>query len=324
MARFIIHGGKRLSGTTVPSGNKNAVLPMLAACVLTDKPVTLENVPLIEDVHTMLELLAALGVEIAVKDHTVTLCAKGLRRSKLDPVLCRKVRSSILLAGPMAARLGKVTLSPPGGDVIGRRRLDTHFQGLQALGIDVEGGQNFVFRRKRFEGAAMVLDEASVTATENVLMAAVLARGVTTIHNAAREPEITDLAHMLISMGADISGLGSSTLTVRGVTALSGTRYRVIPDRIETGTYLAAVALAGGAEVFIMDEPSSELDEQSERELLEHLHRMAKDEGKTVLLAHHGFGLISGLAPVMCVVNHGHVSLVNTQDIVSAKGEKHD
>ncbi|MEI6516968.1 MAG: UDP-N-acetylglucosamine 1-carboxyvinyltransferase, partial [bacterium] len=174
MSRFIIRGGRRLSGTYVPGGNKNAVLPMLAACVLTDEPVILKNVPLIDDVRTMLELLGALGVEISRKDHVVTLCAKGLRRSKLDEDLCRKVRSSILLAGPMAARLGRVTLSPPGGDVIGRRRLDTHFQGLQALGIEVTGGHHFVFRRKRLEGAAMVLDEASVTATENVLMAATL------------------------------------------------------------------------------------------------------------------------------------------------------
>jgi UDP-N-acetylglucosamine 1-carboxyvinyltransferase len=246
MARFIINGGKRLSGTYVPGGNKNAVLPMLAACVLTDKAVTLENVPLIEDVHTMLELLAGLGVEIGVKDHTVTLCAKGLRRTKLDPVLCRKVRSSILLAGPMAARLGKVTLSPPGGDVIGRRRLDTHFQGLKALGIEVEGGQNFVFRRKQFQGTAMVLDEASVTATENVLMAATLARGQTTIFNAACEPHVTDLAVLLNKMGAQISGLGTNRLIIQGVESLHGATHTVQPDYIEIGSFVAAAAATGG------------------------------------------------------------------------------
>ncbi len=246
MARFIIHGGKRLSGTYVPNGNKNAVLPMLAACVLTEKPVILENVPLIEDVHTMLELLSGLGVEIAVKDHTVTLCANGLRRSKLDPELCRKVRSSILLAGPMAARLGKVTLSPPGGDVIGRRRLDTHFQGLQALGIEVEGGKDFVFRRKRFEGAAMVLDEASVTATENVLMAATLAHGETTIFNAACEPHVTDLALLLNKMGAQIVGLGTNRLVIKGVETLNGATHSVQPDYIEIGSFVAAAAATGG------------------------------------------------------------------------------
>ena len=246
MARFIIHGGKRLAGIYVPGGNKNAVLPMLAACVLTDKPVTLENVPLIEDVHTMLELLSGLGVDISIKDHSVTVCAKGLRRSKLDPELCRKVRSSILLAGPMAARLGKVTLSPPGGDVIGRRRLDTHFQGLQALGIDVEGGQNFVFRRKRLEGANMVLDEASVTATENVLMAATLARGETTIFNAACEPHVTDLAMLLNKMGAQISGLGTNRLVIKGVESLQGATHQVQPDYIEIGSFVAAAAATGG------------------------------------------------------------------------------
>ena len=246
MARFIIHGGKKLSGTYVPGGNKNAVLPMLAACVLTDKPVTLENVPLIEDVRTMLELLSGLGVEVELKQHTVTLCAKRLRCTTLDPELCRKVRSSILLAGPMVARLGKATLSPPGGDVIGRRRLDTHFQGLQALGIDVDGGQNFVFRRKRLEGAAMVLDEASVTATENVLMAATLAKGETVIFNAACEPHVNDLALLLNKMGAQISGIGTNRLVIQGVTSLHGATHRVQSDYMEIGSFVAAVAATGG------------------------------------------------------------------------------
>jgi len=246
MARFIIHGGKRLGGTYAPGGNKNAVLPMLAACVLTDQPVILDNVPLIDDVRTMLELLSGIGVDVELKGHTVKLCAKGLRRSKLDPELCRRVRSSILLAGPMAARLGRVTLSPPGGDVIGRRRVDTHFQGLQALGIEVEGGRHFVFRRKRLEGAAMVLDEASVTATENVLMAATLAKGETTIFNAACEPHVTDLALLLNKMGAQISGLGTNRLIIRGVEALHGATHTVQPDFIEIGSFVAAAAATGG------------------------------------------------------------------------------
>jgi UDP-N-acetylglucosamine 1-carboxyvinyltransferase len=219
---------------------------MLAACVLTEQPVVLENVPLIEDVRTMLDLLSGIGVEIELKGHTVRLCAKGLRRSKLDPELCRKVRASILLAGPMAARLGRVTLSPPGGDVIGRRRLDTHFLGLRALGIDVEGGKNFVFRRKRLEGAAMVLDEASVTATENVLMAATLAKGETTIFNAACEPHVTDLALLLNKMGAQITGLGTNRLVVCGVETLGGATHTVQPDYIEIGSFVAAAAATGG------------------------------------------------------------------------------
>ena len=235
-----------MSGTYTPGGNKNAVLPMLAACVLTEQPVVLENVPLIEDVRTMLDLLSGIGVEIELKGHTVRLCAKGLRRSKLDPELCRKVRASILLAGPMAARLGRVTLSPPGGDVIGRRRLDTHFLGLRALGIDVEGGKNFVFRRKRLEGAAMVLDEASVTATENVLMAATLAKGETTIFNAACEPHVTDLALLLNKMGAQITGLGTNRLVVCGVETLGGATHTVQPYYIEIGSFVAAAAATGG------------------------------------------------------------------------------
>ena len=246
MARFIIHGGRRLGGTFRPAGNKNAVLPMLAACVLTDQPVVLENVPLINDVQTMLDLLAALGVEIEARDHTVRLCAKGLRRSKLDPELCRKVRTSILLAGPLSARLGRATLSPPGGDVIGRRRLDTHFMGLQALGIEVEGGRHFVFRRRRLEGTALVLDEASVTATENILMAAVLAKGETTIFNAACEPHVTDLAVLLNKMGARITGLGTNRLVITGVESLHGATHAVQPDYVEIGSFVAAAAATGG------------------------------------------------------------------------------
>ncbi len=246
MSRFIIRGGKRLSGSLVPAGNKNAVLPMLAACVLTDKPVTLENVPRIDDVRTMLDLLSGIGVEVEARENTVRLCAAGLRRSRLDPALCGRVRSSILLAGPLAARLGRATLSPPGGDVIGRRRVDTHFQGLAALGIEVEGGRDYVFRRRRLDGAAMVLDEASVTATENVLMASVLAKGRTTIFNAACEPHVSDLAVLLNKMGARISGIGTNRLEVEGVTALGGANHRVQPDFIEIGSYLAAAAVTGG------------------------------------------------------------------------------
>jgi UDP-N-acetylglucosamine 1-carboxyvinyltransferase len=163
MSRFIIHGCRTISGKLRPPGNKNAVLPMLAASLLTDEPVRLSNIPLIEDVATMLELLAAVGVSVDLRGHSVTLCAKGIRKRRLDPELCRRVRSSILLAGPMAARHGRVTLFPPGGDIIGRRRLDTHFDGLRKLGIRVAGKQDYTFRCSKLGPADILLEEASVT-----------------------------------------------------------------------------------------------------------------------------------------------------------------
>ena len=246
MSRFIIRGGRRLGGTYAPGGNKNAVLPMLAACVLTDEPVVLENVPLINDVRTMFEILSNLGVAVDLKDHTVRLCAKGLRRSRLDPALCRQVRSSILFAGPLTARLGRATLGPPGGDVIGRRRLDTHFAGLRALGIEVGGGRQFTFRCRDLVGASIVLDEASVTATENVMMAAVLTKGRTTIYNAACEPHVADLGLLLNKMGARIAGLGTNRLEIDGVETLHGAAHTVQPDYVEVGSVVTAVALTGG------------------------------------------------------------------------------
>ena len=216
MSRFIIHGQHKLVGTYTPVGNKNAVLPMLASTVLTDEPVTLHNVPQILDVQVMLELLEYLGVSIGQKDRTVTLCAAKLHKRRLDPELCGRVRSSILLAGPLTARHGRAILYPPGGDVIGRRRLDTHFYGLRALGISVESGKYYSFRKKQLRGARLLLDEASVTATENILMAATLAQGTTTIFNAACEPHVQDLGALLNKMGAQIEGLGTNFSENRG------------------------------------------------------------------------------------------------------------
>ena len=246
MSRLIICGGKRLSGAYVPSGNKNAVLPMLAACILTDQAVILENVPLIEDVMTMLELLRQLGVSVELRDHTATLCARGLRRSRLDPALCRKVRSSILFAGPLAARVGRATLPPPGGDIIGRRRLDTHFEGMRSLGIEICGESQFLFRRRALAGASILLDEASVTATENTVMAAVLARGRTTIYNAACEPHVQDLCALLNKMGARVQGIGINLLQIDGVEALGGATHRIQPDYVELASFLVAAAVTGG------------------------------------------------------------------------------
>jgi UDP-N-acetylglucosamine 1-carboxyvinyltransferase len=247
VARFIINGGKTIGGTFLPRGNKNAVLPMLAACVLTDEPVVLRNVPLINDVRVMLELLGTLGVEVSLDGHAVTLCARGLQTTELDKALCARVRTSILLAGPMAARHGSATIYPPGGDVIGRRRLDTHFYGLRALGIDIESNGAYCFGAQHLTAADMVLDEASVTASENILMAATLAEGVSTIYNAACEPHVQDLARLLNSMGARISGIGTNKLTIEGVSRLGGTEYSVQPDYIEVGSFITASVVTGGS-----------------------------------------------------------------------------
>ncbi len=259
MSRFIINGGRRLSGHHKAPGNKNAALPMLAACVLTDEPVRLRNIPLIDDVRTMLAILDDIGVSVDLHGHSVTLCAKGLRKSRLDTELCRKVRSSILFAGPMAARHGRVSLAPPGGDVIGRRRLDTHFDSLRSLGIQVQGIERYMFRRRRLRGARILMDEASVTATESTVMAAVLAPGRTTIFNAACEPHVQDLCVMLNKMGAQISRVGTNYLQIEGVDTLGGVSHRVAPDYIDTASFLAAAAITGG-EVTIENVPADQLD----------------------------------------------------------------
>ncbi len=246
MAKFIINGGKTIGGTFHPRGNKNAVLPMLASCVLTDQPVVLNNVPLINDVKVMLQLLESIGVEVSLDDHTVTLCAKSLKTTELGEELCARVRTSILLAGPLAARHGSATIYPPGGDVIGRRRLDTHFYGLRSLGVEISTDQAYRFKAEPLNAWKMVFDEASVTATENVLMATTLAKGTSTIYNAACEPHVQDLARLLNQMGADISGIGTNNLTIHGVEKLQGAEYTVQPDYIEVGSFIAASVVTGG------------------------------------------------------------------------------
>ena len=246
MPRFVIQGRRRLSGTFQPAGNKNAALPMLAAALLTDQPVVLHNVPNLLDVVTMLELLASLGVSISRRGASVTLRAAGIRRRRLNRELCSRVRSSILLAGPLVARFGRAVLYPPGGDVIGRRRLDDHLNGLRALGITSEKSDFYTFRRNQLRGADILLEEPSVTATENVLMAACLADGTTTIFNAACEPHVVDLGNLLLSMGARIEGLGTNRIVVEGVKSLGGATHRIGPDHIEVGSMIAAVAATGG------------------------------------------------------------------------------
>ena len=259
MARFIIQGGQTIAGAHRPPGNKNAALPMLAACILTSEPVVLRNLPLIDDVFTMLSILENLGVSVDLSGHTVTLCARGIRKRRLNNQLCRKVRSSILFAGPMAARHGRVIISPPGGDVIGRRRLDTHFDGLSRLGISTSGDKHYDFRRNALTGARILLDEASVTATENIIMAAVLASGRTTLFNAACEPHVQDLCRMLNRMGASIKNIGTNYLRIEGVESLHGVTHRIEPDLINALSMIVAAAVTGG-EITIKNLSTSQLD----------------------------------------------------------------
>jgi UDP-N-acetylglucosamine 1-carboxyvinyltransferase len=246
MSRFIIRGRRRVSGVFAPVGNKNAALPMLTACLLTDEPVVLDNLPLIADVRVMLELLEGLGVDVRLHGRRVELRAARVRRARLDRELCRRVRASILFAGPLLARLGRADIPPPGGDVIGRRRVDAHVSGLRALGARFEGGARLSFRAKRLRGASVLLEEASVTATENLLMAAATAEGETLLSNAACEPHVQDLGALLTKMGARIEGLGSNRVRVIGVERLGGAEHSIGPDYIEAGSYLAAAAATGG------------------------------------------------------------------------------
>lgn len=247
MDRFIIEGGRPIQGNVTPSGNKNAALPLLAAALLTDETLILRNVPNIRDVQTLCELLADLGLTVRQPEpHTIELKGGGLRQAALDPERCRQIRASILLAGPLLARIGFVELPPPGGDVIGRRRIDTHLLAMQNLGADVSMDGVIVMRANRLKGADMVLDEMSVTGTENALLAAVLATGTSIIRNAASEPHVQDLANCLNAMGARIQGIGSNTLTVEGVTHLHGADFRVSPDYVEIGSWIGLGAITDG------------------------------------------------------------------------------
>ncbi len=244
---FRVTGGVPLTGTVRPSGNKNAALPIIAATLLADGPSELTNVPRISDVEALLRLVADLGVEASwIGDHELRIDPSGLQAKRLDPDLCAGIRASILLAGPLLARLGAVTLPPPGGDVIGRRRLDTHFLAFEHLGATVEIGADYHVEAKRLEGAEIFLDEPSVTATENALMAAVLAEGRTVLHNAASEPHVQDLARALAAMGATIDGIGTNRLAVEGGRSLQGGRLEVGPDHVEIGSFIGLAAVTNG------------------------------------------------------------------------------
>jgi len=250
MEKLIIDGKVPLRGEITPSGNKNATLPLLAACLLTDEPVVLHNVPKIRDVRDMRRLIESLGVEFEDLDNdTWQIQAGTVRPADLDPDLCRRIRASILLAGPMTARFGELHLPPPGGDVIGRRRVDTHILALRALGADVEYDRArgmFDFRAKSLKGANILLDEASVTATENTIMAAVLAEGATVLRNSASEPHVQELCRMLNAFGARIEGIGSNILHIEGVERLHGGEFTVGPDYLEVMSFVGAAVVTGG------------------------------------------------------------------------------
>jgi UDP-N-acetylglucosamine 1-carboxyvinyltransferase len=238
-----------LRGSIRPAGNKNAALPILASTVLADGPMELDNIPRIRDVETMLELLVDLGASVEwVGPNLVRVDTRPVRPKPLDPKLCARIRASILLAGPLLARFGSVTLPPPGGDVIGRRRVDTHFLALEHLGAAVNVGDRYELEAKKgLTGADIFLDEPSVTGTENALMAAVAAKGRTVLRNAACEPHVQDLARVLVAMGAGIEGIGTNVYTIDGGRPLHGASYAIGPDHIEIGSFIGLAAVTNGA-----------------------------------------------------------------------------
>jgi UDP-N-acetylglucosamine 1-carboxyvinyltransferase len=248
MEKFYIEGGIPLKGEMTPSGNKNSALPILAATLMTDQPVILHNVPNIRDVSDMRKLVASLGVRIEnLDENSWRITARTVRPADLDPDLCRRIRASILLAGPMLSRTGTFHLPPPGGDVIGRRRLDTHTLAFKALGADVKYARSSIeFKAKQLKGTEILLDEASVTGTENVLMAAITAKGTTIIRNAASEPHVQELCLMLNLLGGHIEGIGSNTLCVEGVEALHGGEFTIGADYLEVLSFVGAAVVTHG------------------------------------------------------------------------------
>jgi len=242
--QFIVEGSRPLSGAIRPSGNKNAALPIVAATLLTDRPVTLENVPRIRDIETLVELVRTTGAEADWSGrNTLQIHAKTIKRGALDPALCARIRASILLAAPLLARVGEVELTPPGGDVIGRRRLDTHFLALEQLGAAHEFTDRIKFTTKGLKGADVFLDEPSVTGTENAVMAAVAASGTTVLRNVASEPHVQDLCRFLVALGATIQGIGTNELTITGGASLGSATHTIGPDHIEVGSFIGLAAV---------------------------------------------------------------------------------
>lgn len=246
MAKFFVTGGKKLEGSIKVSGNKNSALKLIPATLLASSPCTLTNVPNISDVNVMLDLVRALGAKVDHKDHVVTIDPSGLNSYDLDPTLSGKFRASVVLAAPLLVKFGKAIVTPPGGDQIGERLLDTHFNLMKKMGVTIERRDNrYLLEWKKRENPTLFLEEASVTATEMALMLATCSDQKTVIENAATEPHVTDLARMLTKMGAKIDGIGFSTLTISGG-KLSGVEYNIMPDHIEAGTFAIASAITGG------------------------------------------------------------------------------
>ncbi|MEA2196640.1 MAG: UDP-N-acetylglucosamine 1-carboxyvinyltransferase [Solirubrobacteraceae bacterium] len=248
MEKFIINGGVPLAGTIVPAGNKNGALPILAACLLTEEPVMLENVPRISDVETMMELIEMLGARIEWRGaNSVSVDASTVSHAEVDRGLSERIRASFLLAGPLLARFGRAHMPPPGGDVIGRRRLDPHLDAFKEFGATVEHTRDLMIEAPYgLRPCDFLMDEPSVMATENALMVAALTPGATVIRNAASEPHVQDLARMLECMGARIDGVGSNVMTVHGVSRLGGCAHRIAPDHIEIGSFMALAGVTGG------------------------------------------------------------------------------
>ncbi|MGH2498693.1 MAG: UDP-N-acetylglucosamine 1-carboxyvinyltransferase [Candidatus Limnocylindria bacterium] len=248
MARFIVEGGTPLRGEITPAGNKNSALPLIAASLLTDEPVVLRNLPRVGDVRGMLDILAKLGATVEELDpHSVRIVAAGVRETSIDPALSREIRASLLFAGPMLARFKKVTLGPPGGDVIGRRRNDTHFLALRALGAELRtDAAGYGLEAAALKGAEVLLDEASVTATENAMLCAVLAPGRTVIRFAASEPHVQELAMVLMRMGARINGMGTNTIHIDGAERLGGVDHTLWSDHMEVGSLVGLAAMTHG------------------------------------------------------------------------------
>ena len=279
--RFIVEGGRRLEGTIRPGGNKNAALPILAACLLTDEPVVLRNLPDIQDVRVMLQILEGMGCEVEkLEPNVYRITAKGEISCNPDTELSKKIRASILLAGPLLARCGQVSVAKPGGDAIGRRRVDTHLLALEALGAQIEvSAHEYRMAAHTLKAKKMFLDEASVTATENAIMAAVLAEGDTTIYNAAAEPHVQDLCHLLNKMGAQVDGIATNSLHIRGVESLHGCDFTINSDHIEVGSYIGLAAVTR-SELVIEDAVPEHM--YAVRHMLEKLGVEIKVEGKNI------------------------------------------
>ena len=259
MQSFVIEGGRPLSGTVRAAGNKNGALPILAATVLASEPVTLTNVPRIRDVETMVELLVDMGADATWGNaNEIVIDTRNVTKTALDPDLCREIRASFLLAGPLLARFGRAVVPPPGGDVIGRRRLDTHIHAFTELGVTVDLNGAYELSAKELRGKRLYLDEASVMATENAIMAAVLAKGETIIGHAACEPHVQDLCKFLVALGASIDGIGSNVLRIQGVERLGGTTHRIRSEHVEVASF-AALAAATGGDLTIEDVEADDL-----------------------------------------------------------------